>query len=70
MKFLQKELTYAKNVLKKDPNLYTLKGLVHLVVETTIQLKSLEIALENWDASLMIVMEVNKTFLAKYSVNV
>ena len=62
MEVLCKELAYAENVLKKDPNLSTLEGLVHLVVETTIQLKALEIALDNWDSSLKIIMEVNKFF--------
>ena len=66
---LDKELAYATNVLEKDPNLSTLEGLVHLVVEITIQLKALEISLDNWDASLKIIMEVNKTFLAKYSIH-
>ena len=33
---LQKELAYAKTLLKKDTNLSTLDNLVHLVVETTI----------------------------------
>ena len=47
MEFLQKELAYAENVLKKDPILSTLEGLVHLVAESSIQLKSLEIALDN-----------------------
>ena len=70
MEILQKELAYAENVLKKDPNLSTLDGLVHLAAETTIQIKSLEVALQNWDASLRIVMEVNRFFLAKYSVRV
>ena len=36
MEILQKGLAYAENVLKKDPNIFTLYGLVHLVVETTI----------------------------------
>ena len=70
LEVLQKELAYAENVLKKDPNLSTLEDLVHLAEESTIQLKSLKIALENWDAALKIVMEVNKSFLAKYLVNV
>ena len=39
MEILQKELSYAENVLKKDPNLSTLDGLVHLAAETTIQIK-------------------------------
>jgi hypothetical protein len=45
MEILQKELAYAKNVLKKYPNLSTLDVLVHLAIETTIQIKSL--ALQN-----------------------
>ena len=36
MEILQKELAYAENVLKKDPNLSTLEGLVHLAAESTI----------------------------------
>ena len=47
MEILQKELAYAENVLKKDINLSTLDGLVHLVVEIAIQIKSLEVALQN-----------------------
>lgn len=69
LKILHKEHAYAENVLKKDPNLSTLDGLVHLVVETSIQHKSLEIALNNWDATLKMIMEVNSTFLAKYGLN-
>ena len=69
MEVLHKEMTYAENVLKKDPNLSTSEGLIHLAVETTIQLKALEIALDNWDAALKIILEVNKTFLAKYSIH-
>ena len=62
MEVLHKELAYAENILKKDPNLSTLEGLVHLAEETAIQLKALEIDLDNWDAALKIIMEVNKTF--------
>ena len=42
---------YAKTVLKKDPNLSTLEELVDLVEELAIQHKSLDIALDNWDAA-------------------
>ena len=70
MEILQKELAYAKNVLKKDPIFSRLYGLVHLTIETTIQIKSLEVALQNWDVSLRIVMEVNKIFLAKFLVRI
>ena len=48
MEILKKELAYAKTFLKKDPNLSTSDGLVHLAAETTIQLKSLDVALDNW----------------------
>ena len=47
MEILKKELAYAKTLLKKDPNLSTLDGLVHLAAKTTIQLKSLDVALNN-----------------------
>ena len=33
---LHKEKAYAEIVLKKDPNLSTLDGLVHLAAETAI----------------------------------
>ena len=69
MEVLHKEQAYVENVLKKDPNLSTLEGLVHLAAKITIQLKALEIALDNWDATLKIILEVNKTFLAKYFIH-
>ena len=54
-KILQKELAYVETILKKDPNISTLGGLVYLVVETTIQIKSLEVSMgcysENCDGS-------------------
>ena len=62
MEVLHKEMAYAKNVLKKDPNISTSKGLLHLVAETTIQLKALEIALDNWDTNLEIILGVNNLF--------
>ena len=43
MEILHKELGYAKKLLKKDPNLSTLDGLVLLASKLTIQLKSLEV---------------------------
>ena len=66
MELLQKELAYAKTLYKKDPNLSTLEGLVHLAVETTIQLKSLDVALDNWDGALKHIMALHKTLLDKY----
>ena len=36
MEILQKELAQAKILLKKDPNLSTLDGLVHLAAKITI----------------------------------
>ena len=47
MEILQKELAYAEIVLKKDQNLSTLDGLVHLLVEIEIQIKSLEVSIQN-----------------------
>ena len=64
MEILQKELAYAENILKKDPNIFTLDVLVHLAAETTIQIKSLDVALQNSDITLRILIEVNRSFLA------
>ncbi len=66
---LHKEQAYVEIVLKKDPNVSTLDGLVHLAAEIVIQHKSLEIALDNWDATLKMIMEVNSAFLVKYGLN-
>ena len=70
MEVLHKEQAYAENFLKKDPNISTLDELVHLVVDIAIKIKSLEVALQNWDGALRIMIEVNKTFLAKQLVRV
>ena len=70
MKILQKELAYAKTLLKKDPNLSTLDGLVHLAVEISIQLKSLDVALDNWDSALKHITILHKRFLDKFFTNV
>ena len=59
---------YAEIVLKKDPNLSTHEGLVDLAAELAIQHKSLDVVLNNWDAALKILLEVNKTFLAKHGI--
>ena len=47
MEILQKEQAQAKNLLKKDPNLSTLDGLVHLAIEIAISLKTIDVALDN-----------------------
>ena len=59
---------YAETVLKKDPNLSTHEGHIDLAAELAIQHKSLDIALDNWDAALKVLLEVNKTFLAKHGI--
>ena len=69
MEVLHKEQAFVENVLQKDPNLSTLDDLVHLAAKITIQLKALQIALVNWDLALKIILEVNKTFLANYSIH-
>ena len=69
MEVLHKEYAYVENVLQKDPNLSTSNDIVHLATETKIQLKALEIALDNRDVALKIILEINKTFLAKYSIH-
>ena len=69
VEILHKEQAYVENVLKKDPNLSTLDGLVHLAAETAIQHKSLKITLISWDVALRMIVEVNSTFLEKYGLN-
>ena len=56
--------------MKKYPNLSTLDGLVHLATEIAIQLKLLDVVLDNWDATLKHIMVVHKSFLDKYIVSV
>ena len=59
---------YVETVLKKDPNLSTHEGLVDLATELAIQHKLLDIALNNLDATLKVLLEVNKTFFAKHDI--
>lgn len=68
MEVLHKEKMFTETILKKDSNLSTSNGLVHLAIEIAIQHKSLDIALENWDTALEILLEVNNTFLAKHGI--
>ena len=70
MEILHKELGYAKTLMKKDPNLSTLGGLVHLAIELSIQIKSLDVSCDNWDATIKIILDVHKSFLDKNTVNV
>ena len=59
MEILHKELGYVETFMKKDPNLSTLDGLVHFAAELAIQIKSLEVACDNWDATLKITLELH-----------
>ena len=70
LEILHKEHMYAEIVLKKNPNISTYEGLVDLAAELAIQYKSLEIALNNWDAALKILLEVHKIFLAKHGITI
>ena len=70
IEILHKELAYAKTLLKKDPNLSTLDDLIQLATKITIQLKSLDVALENEDVSLRHIIVLHKIFLDKYFKNV
>lgn len=47
MDILHKELAFVDILMQKGPHLSTLEGLVHLVVELGIQIKSLEVACDN-----------------------
>ena len=70
LEVLHKEKMYVEIVLKKDPNMSTHEGLVDLAVELAIQHKSLDIALNNWDVALKILLEVNNFFLAKHGITI
>ena len=70
MDIFYKELGYVENLMKKDPNLSTLDGLVHVATELAIEIKSLDVACENWDATLKIILEVHKSFLNKHIISV
>ena len=70
MEVLNKKLGYGETLLKQDPNLSTLDGLVHLVAELSIQIKSLDAACDNWDVALKIILDVHKSFLEKHTISV
>ena len=70
MEILHKELAFSKTLIKKDPHISNHEGLVQLVAELAIQIKSLEVACDNWDAALKIMLEVHKTFLDKHTISV
>ncbi len=70
MEIFHKELGYAKTLMKKEPNLSTLDGLVHLIANLAIQIKSLEVACDNLDVALKIIIEVHKYFLDKHNISV
>ena len=70
MDILHKELSDEETLMKKNLNLSTLDGLLHLATELAIQMKSLDVACDNWDATLKIILEVHKYFLDKYTISV
>ena len=70
LEVLHKEKMYVEIVLKKHPKNFTHEGQVDLAAELAIQHKSLDIALNNWDVALKILLEVNKTFLAKHGITI
>ena len=70
MEILHKELCYVETLMKKDPNISTINGLFHLAFELAIQIKSLEVACDNWDATLKIIPKAHKYFLDKHNISV
>ena len=70
MEILHKELGYVETLLKKDPNLSTLDGLVHLASKLAIQIKSLDVACENWDATLKMILDVHRSILEIHIISV
>ncbi|OYD06018.1 hypothetical protein CHM34_18575 [Paludifilum halophilum] len=59
IEILHKEQGYAETLMKKDPNLST----IHLATKLEIQIKSLDLACENRDATLKMILDVHKSFL-------
>ena len=70
MEIFHNELGYAETLMKKEPNLSTLDGLVHFDVGLAIQINFLDVACKNWDATLKIILEVHKNFLDKHTISV
>ena len=56
--------------MKKYPNISTLDGLVHLATKLAIQIKSLEVACDNWDAIVKSILEVHNFFFEKYTISI
>ena len=59
-----------QTLMKNDPNLSTLDGLVHLATNLAIQIKSLKVACDNWDVTLKLILEVHKSFMDKHTISV
>ena len=70
MEILHKELAFSETLMKKDLHLSTHEGLVHLASKMAIQIKSLEVACDNWDVALKIMLEVHKSLLDKHNLSV
>ena len=70
MEVLHKELAYDETLMKKDNQLSTHDGLVDLAAQLDVQYQSLEVACNNWDTSLKIIMTIHKPFLNKHTISV
>ena len=70
MEVLHKELAFSKTLMKKYSHLSAHDGLIDLAIKLDVQFQSLEVACNNWDATLKIIMEVHKTFLDKHTISV
>ena len=68
MEVLHKELAFAETLMKIDSHLSTHEGLVDLDAELDVQIQSLEVACNNWDATLKIILEVHQIFLDKHTI--
>ena len=67
MEILYKKLAFIETLLKKDLDISTHDELFHLATKLAIQIKSMEVACDNLDATLKIMLQVHKSFLEKYT---
>ena len=67
---MERKMTIAKDLAKRDPHLSIADSLVDLVAQLEIQVQSLYVEIDNWDESLKIILELHKPFLDKHTVSV
>ena len=56
--------------MKKDSHLSTQEVLVDMSTNLEIEIQSVDVASDNWDSTLGIIMELHKLFLDKYTISI